>query len=135
MPAMDDTLRNEVTELLSLSMDITRHGGTFDVHTKENISTYTPGRFPSLAHFVATVILQETRGTLRGVDLEVVVPERGWKSLFDGFAKGVNANNIFSGRKRLGPPTHACRILATGNEQLYALDCGGTYATLFMQTS
>ncbi|WP_164013074.1 hypothetical protein [Pyxidicoccus trucidator] len=102
-----------------------------------SIDAYEGGRFPSFAHFVATVIVHETRRaqTLRGVELELFVPEKGWKTLFGHFAKGVTGRNIFSGRKRLGDPSQACRIMATGNEQLYAMDCSGTYATLLLQTS
>jgi hypothetical protein len=55
---------------------------------------------------------------------------------FQGFAKGLMGNNIFSGRKRLGVPSRACKVLSTGNEQLYALDyCSGGYGALFLQTS
>ncbi|NTX08712.1 hypothetical protein [Myxococcus sp. CA040A] len=161
---MDNSLRNEVLRLLALHMDVTSPGGAgidkaFPGPEKQNISHMTltearqagitmygdasfsidayVGNFPSFAHFVATVIVHETRGvqSLHGVELEQIEPEKGWKTLFGGFAKGVTEKNIFSGRKRLGSPTKACRILATGNEQLYALDCNGSYATLFMQTS
>lgn len=83
------------------------------------------------------MFVHATRGVqpLHGVELEPFVPERGWKTLFGGFAKGVTEKNIFSGRKRLGNPSKACGILSTGNEQLFAVDCNGSYATLFMQTS
>lgn len=93
--------------------------------------------FPSFAHFVATVIVHETRGVrmLHGAELEPFVPEKGWKTLFGTFARGVTGSNIFSGRQRLGSPSQACRVLATGNEQLYAMTCSGSYATLFLQTS
>ncbi|GEN09625.1 hypothetical protein SAMN05443572_109277 [Myxococcus fulvus] len=101
-----------------------------------SIDVYGMERLPSFAHFVASVIVHRTQGTrlLRGLELNAFVPEKGWKTLFGTFAKGVNANNIFSG-KRLGPPSRACTVLSTGNEQLYALECPGTYATLFLQTS
>ncbi|WPB80088.1 hypothetical protein KYC5002_13200 [Archangium violaceum] len=69
--------------------------------------------FQGFAHFVAAVIVDEARGVraLRGVELDEVVPEKGWKTLFGRFAKGVAGNNIFSGRKRLGPPSQAYRVL------------------------
>lgn len=102
-----------------------------------SIDAYGAAHFPNFAHFVATVIVHETRGvrTLHGAELEPFVPEKGWKTLFGTFAKGVTGSNIFSGRQRLGIPSLACRILVTGNEQLYAMNCGGNYATLFLQTS
>ncbi|NNB84149.1 hypothetical protein HJC10_02925 [Corallococcus exiguus] len=102
-----------------------------------SIDAYAVERFQCFAHFVASVIVHEShRGrSLRGIELDPFVPEKGWKTLFGRFAKGVAGNNIFSGRKRLGVPSRACMILSTGNEQLYALDCSGSYATLFLQTS
>ncbi len=101
-----------------------------------SIDVYGMERLPSFAHFVASMIVHGAHGArlLRGLELEAFTPDKGWKTLFGSFAKGVNANNIFSG-KRLGPPSRACRILSTGNEQLYALECPGTYATLLLQTS
>ncbi|MFY1826101.1 hypothetical protein ACN47A_09320 [Myxococcus fulvus] len=101
-----------------------------------SIDAYGMEQIPGFAHFVATVIVRRTPGPqlLRGLELDAFVPEKGWKTLFGTFAKGINAHNIFTG-KRLGPPSRACRVLSTGNEQLYALDCHGTYATLFLQTS
>ncbi|MFP2928638.1 hypothetical protein ACLESO_26270 [Pyxidicoccus sp. 3LG] len=173
---MDNNFRDEVLELLSPHMLITRpDGATLDFQPtnariqdsfpdlyeiKQNIShmtlsegkragivmygdasfsidSYKMEHFKSFAHFVATVIVHELRRghSLRGVELEQFAPEKGWKTLFGRFAKGVTGRNIFSGRLRLGNPSHACRILATGNDQLYALNCSGSYATLLMQTS
>ncbi|CAM4431779.1 hypothetical protein [Corallococcus exiguus] len=102
-----------------------------------SIDAYPVERFQGFAHFVASVIVHEAhRGrSLRGIELDPFMPEKGWKTLFGRFAKGVAGNNIFSGRKRLGVPSRACMILSTGNEQLYALDCSGSYGTLILQTS
>lgn len=102
-----------------------------------SIDAYDVGRFQGFAHFVAALIVHKTRGVyeLRDIELDVFEPEKGWKTLFGGFAKGVTGSNVFSGRKRLGNPSQACRMVSTGNEQLYAVDCGDSYATLFLQTS
>ncbi len=102
-----------------------------------SIDAYEVERFQGFAHFVAAVIVHEARGahSVRGAELDSFVPEKGWKTLFGGFAKGVTGRNIFSGRLRLGEPSLACRIVSTGNEQLYAMNCSGSYATLLLQTS
>lgn len=102
-----------------------------------SIDAYEVARFQGFAHFVAALIVHETRGVhdLRNVELEPFEPEKGWKTLFGHFAKGVTGSNIFSGRKRLGNPSRACQMVSTGNEQLYAMSCGDSYATLFLQTS
>ncbi|MFP2959415.1 hypothetical protein ACLEPN_16640 [Myxococcus sp. 1LA] len=102
-----------------------------------SIDAYAVHHFPDFAHFVASVIGDQLRRvySLRGVELEPFASEISWKVLFGRFAKGVTRRNIFSGRKRLGDPADACRILSTGNEQLDAVSCSGSYATLFLQTS
>ncbi|NTX55477.1 hypothetical protein [Myxococcus sp. CA039A] len=128
---MDNSLRNEVLRLLSLHMDVTSPGGVgidkaFPGPEKQNIShmTLTEARQAGItmygdASFSIDTYMGSFPSFAHFVTTVIVHETRGAQSL-----PGVELEQI-----------EPCRILATGNEQLYAINCNGSYATLFLQTS